>query len=54
MGGIPGGIVKVGEVRGATGSEVRVRQDAVEMPGAMALPDRQAGEDVGKMGGDHG
>ena len=33
-------------MRGATGSEVSVRQDAVEMPGAMALPDRLIGGDA--------
>jgi hypothetical protein len=45
MGGIPGEIVRVGEIRGATGSEVSVRQDAVEIPDAKTLPDRQTGGD---------
>jgi hypothetical protein len=48
MGGIPGGIVRVGEIRGATGSEVTVRQDAAEMPDAMTLRDRLLGGDEGR------
>jgi hypothetical protein len=48
MGGIPGGIVRVEEIRGATGSEVSVRQDAVKMPDAMTLRDRLIGKDEGR------